>query len=449
MRRFLAKLKPSAIRSSLGQRHELRAALFNINWMLLGRIGNMLVALGVGVWVARYLGPEQYGIMNYCVALLALLAIFSTLGLNTVVIRNLVRRPEDSPQILGSALLLKFVGTIIQGAAAIAIINILRPGDSQYLLFVAIIAVGYLFKTLEVIDFWFQSRVESKYAVVSQFSATLVVGIVKVGLILLLAPLVAFIWMAPLTLALAALGFVIFYKARVRTSRIAWKPRVDTMKSLGRDSWPLALSALAVVVYMKIDQVMIGQMIDEKTLGVYSAAVRLSESWYFLPSAIAASVFPALIRAREKNREMYLERLQTLFDIFFWFSALVAVAVFFLSDFIVDLLYGAEYSDAAEILSLHIWSDIFVFMGIVSSRYLVAENLTRIPMYRTLAGMIFNVGLNFVLIPRWGGLGAAWATLISYGISGWIVNLFFRETRRIFIMQINSLNPMSLKRYLG
>ncbi len=448
MRRFLRKLRPGAIRANIDQRRELKSALFNINWLFLGRIGNMLVALGVGVWVARYLGPEQYGTMNYCVALLSLLSVFSTLGLNSVIIRDLVQEPSHEPQIMGSALLLKFVGTLIQGGAAVVLITILRPGDTEYLYFIAIVAVGYLFKVLDIIDFWFQSRLEAKYIVFSQLSSTVIVGAVKVGLILLLAPLVAFIWMAPLTMALAALGLIIFYKARTKIKRISWKPRVATIKSLGRDSWPLALSTLAVVMYMKIDQVMIGQMVDEEALGIYSVAVRLSEAWYFLPGAVAVSVFPALIRAREKSREMYLDRLQTLFDVFFWFSAVVALAIFFLSGFIVDLLYGVEYSGAAQILSLHIWSGIFVFMGMASSRYLVAENLMKISLYRTLAGVIVNFGLNLFLIPEYGGVGAAWATLISYAVSGWLANLFFSGSRHIFIMQLNSINPVSLKRYL-
>lgn len=448
MLKLLSRFSPSAIRRSLDERRELRAAVFNVNWLLVGRAGYLLVGLVVGIWVARYLGPARYGLLNYAVAFAALFSVMSSLGLNFIVVRNLVQRPGREPATMGGAALIKLVGAIAQIAATAAAIWLLRSSEPDYVGFVLIASLSYVFGVFDVIDYWFQSRVESKPVVLVNLGATFLVALIKIGLILAVAPLSAFVWMIPLTSALVAAGLVVLHRRSSGAWFTAWKIDAGTIKDLFRDAWPLSLSAFAIVIYMKIDQVMIGQMLDEASLGQYSVAVRLSEVWFFLPMAISGSVFPALMKIREKSREMYAARLQTAFDAFFWFSAVVALAVSFFSQFIVELLYGAEYAGAGAVLSVHIWSGVFVFTGVLSSRHLVVENLTRISMYRTIAGAVANVALNLAFIPWLGIIGAAWATLISYAVSGWLANAAFRESRDVFLMQLNSLNPASLRRYL-
>ncbi len=448
MSRSFSKQGLGNLRNILTGRRDLRQAIFNINWLFLGRAVFILLGLFVGVWVARYLGPKRYGILNYCVAFVALSSFLSTLGLNAIVVRNLVQKPDSSGEIMGSAALLKFLGATLHVGVATALIAMIRPGDRTYLIFVLIIACGYLFRTLDVVDYWFQSKVQSKYTVLSNITATILVSVAKIAMILLAAPLIAFVWTVPATGLILTLGLYFCYRVRSK-SILKWKVRASAVKDLLSDSWPLMLSGIAVVVYMKIDQVMLGQMVGDTELGKYSAAVRLSEAWFFMPVAISGSIFPALLKARDKSRELYIERLQNVFDLFFWFSVVVAGIVMLTSGFIVETLFGSVFADAAGVLSVHIWSGVFVFFGTASSHYLIAENITRISLYRTLAGAIVNVGLNLLLIPRMGIMGAAWATLVSYAVSGFIAHVLFKDSRIVFVMMLKSVNPLSLARYVG
>jgi O-antigen/teichoic acid export membrane protein len=250
---------------------------------------------------------------------------------------------------------------------------------------------------------------------------------------------VAFVWMFTLDFFIASLLLLYFYHKKVSDSIFEWKIKTKTVKNLLKDSWPLMLSGVAVVIYMKIDQVMIGNMLGEKELGIYSSAVKISEAWYFIPMIISSSVFPSILRVRKKSKELYLRRIQMLYDFFTWFTIGVALIVTFLSPFIINILYGSEYAMASTVLSIHIWAGVFVFLGVASSNYLIAENLTKITFGRTFIGALANIFLNLILIPFFGIVGSAMATLISYILVTFSI-VFFKSTRINFFMLIKSFN---------
>lgn len=408
---------PSFIRKKVEHSQDLRKIIGNINWLTFENIFRNLIGLFVFAWVARYLGPGQFGLMNYALAFVALFSALATLGLDNITIRNIVSDSEKKGEYLGSTLLLKFIGSLIMLIVSVIGIFLIEPGDTLVQLFVIIIALGYIFKSFDTIDLWFQSQVQSKYSVFSRSITFVVISILKVGLVITQAPLIAFVLMYTFDSLLAAVLLVYLYHKKATFSFFEWKIKYDVMKSLLNDSWPLILSGIAIMVYVKIDQVMIGNMIGDTQLGIYSAAVKLSEAWYFIPMIISGSVFPAILSARKKSRELYLERMQMLYDSFTWFAIFGALITTLMAPFIIKFLYGADYSGAATVLSIHIWAGVFVFLGVASSKYLVAENLTKISFYRTFIGAITNIILNIILIPTYGILGAAIATLISYGVS--------------------------------
>jgi PST family polysaccharide transporter len=189
---------------------------------------------------------------------------------------------------------------------------------------------------------------------------------------------------------------------------------------------------------MSIDQVMLGKMIGDGGVGVYAAAVRVSEVWYFLPVAVTASAFPALIRAKHEGSAIYSRRLQHLLDSMVLVSVSIAVPMTFLSNWIIRTFFGAAFKDAGPVLSVHIWASVFVFLGVASSKWFIVENLQKLTLIRTLGGAVANVAMNLVLIPKYGALGAAWATLISQAIASVFFNAFNRETRELFRLQMKS-----------
>jgi PST family polysaccharide transporter len=443
----IIKILPPILRSKVENNKELRQIMGNINWLTFENILRNLIGVFVFAWVARYLGPEQFGLMNYAIAFVALFSVFSTLGLDNILIREIVSNPEKRKEYLGSALLLKFVGAFVLLITATLISYFINSENTVINFFVFIISLGYIFKSFDVIDLWFKSQVKSKYSVYSRAPAFFLISLLKIVLILTQAPLVAFVWMFSLDFFIASLLLLYFYSKKVSDSIFEWKIKIATIKNLLKDSWPLMLSGVAVVIYMKIDQVMIGNMLGEKELGIYSAAVKLSEAWYFVPMIIASSVFPSILKARKKNKELYLKRIQMLYDFFTWFTISVALAVTFLSPYIINILYGSEYALASTVLSIHIWAGVFVFLGVASSNYLIAENLTKITFYRTLIGAFMNVGLNLLLIPVLGVIGAAIATLVSQAMASLFFMVFFKESRLLVRMFFSALNIKRILKY--
>ena len=185
---------------------------------------------------------------------------------------------------------------------------------------------------------------------------------------------------------------------------------------------------------MKIDQVMIKEMMNAEAVGQYAAAVRLSEAWYFIPMVIASSLFPAIINAKKQSKELYYARMQKLYDLMVWMAIAIALPMTFLSDWIVALLYGEQYNEAGSVLMIHIWAGIFVFLGVASGKWFLTENLQIFSTINTTIGAIVNILLNYILIKNIGIEGAAWATLISYFIAAYFGLLFFKKTRINFLI---------------
>jgi O-antigen/teichoic acid export membrane protein len=206
-----------------------------------------------------------------------------------------------------------------------------------------------------------------------------------------------------------------------------------------RDSWPLIFGSIAASIYMRIDQVMIKEMLDAEAVGQYAAAVRLSEAWYFIPVVISASLFPAIINAKKVSEKLYYERLQKLYDLMVWTALAIAIPMTFMSDWIVELLYGEKYYQAGSVLMIHIWAGVFVFLGVASGKWLLNENLQKIAFYRTFYGMLINISLNYLLIPKFGIIGAAISTTISYMFAGYLLDISNKKTKQMFFMKTKTI----------
>lgn len=414
----------------------------NTSWLLAEKILRLIVGVLVVVWVARYLGPERFGLFSYAQSFVGLFSIIATLGLDDIVIRELVKRENDRDFLMGTAFCLKFFGAIfLLFLLVIAVLFTSNDGYTNGLIFV--IASATLFQSFNVIDFYFMSKVLSKYVV---FANTICLGIsslLKITGILLNAPLIFFAFLIFLDSAVIATGLVYFYR-RNKLSVNSWIFDRKTAKMLLKNSIPLIISGMLVAVHMKIDQVMIKEMLDSNSVGQYAAAVRISEAWYFIPSIFFISFFPAIINAKKNNEALYYSRLQNLYDVMVWLAIIVALIMTFLSDNIVCLLFGPAYNQAANVLVIHIWAGIFVSMGGVNRQWYLSENLQRLLFWKTICAVIANLSLNIFFIPRLGIEGAAIATLISYSIGSLFFEFFIVRTRRIFFMKLNSLNPKRL-----
>jgi O-antigen/teichoic acid export membrane protein len=289
-----------------------------------------------------------------------------------------------------------------------------------------------------VIDMYFQSKVLSKYVVYVNIISLFISSLVKIILILNKAPLIAFAWTVLFDSFVLACGFIYFYIKHAGILK-QWKFNVVLAKEMLKDSYPLIIAGVINSIYMKVDQVMIKEICNATEVGYYSAAVRLSEVWFGIGVIICNSLFPAIVNAKKVSEVFYYKRLQNLFLFLVIIAYLLAISVYFLSDFIITTLYGKEFIEASSVLPIHIFSAIFVYLGVSSGRWLINENKVNLDLYRNMLAMIVNVILNYILIEKHGIIGAAYASLIAYVVSFYFFDIFRKDTRKIFILKTKSL----------
>ncbi len=429
---------PTFIRKRVEGRETLQKIIGNSGWLFFDKALRMCVGLFVNIWVVRYLGPDQFGQLSYATAFVALFGTFATLGLDGIVIREIVRKPDAAHEILGSALFLRLAGGITAFFVCTVSFFVVRQGDSSGTVLVAIIAGGMVFQAFDVIDFWFQSQMQSRSTVIAKNSAFLVTALTKVGLIIFHAPLIMFAWAAALEIFLGAVGMVLSYK-RHGYRLTDWLGTFSRCRHLLSDSWPLILSGLSIAVYMKIDQIMLGNLAGNDAVGIYTSATKLSEIWYMIPIIVVSSVFPAIVQSKEQDESLYHRRITRLFSLMAAISLLIAAPISLCSNWMVTTIYGAAFRAAGPVLAVHIWASLFVFYGVAQGPWDLTENLTRLAMVRIVIGATVNILLNLWLIPVHGALGAAVATVVSQALAAVFLNLMHKKTRPIFYCQIKSL----------
>ena len=438
-------LLPNFLRKRLEHHPNLIKILDNIGWLFFDKFLRMGVGMFVGLWIARYLGPEEFGLLGFAVAFCGLFSAFSTLGLHGVVVRDIVRDPDNATLTLGTAAILHFIGGIIAYLLVLISISYFRKEDplSHYL--VAIIGATLLFKISEIAVYWFEAQVESKYIVWIQNVIFLIGSIVKIIFILNQVTLIYFAWIMLAESVLSASVMLMLMNLRGKSFKKI-RASLNHAQKLLKDSWPLILSTIAITVYMKIDQVMVGQIIGNDAVGIYSAAVKISEIWYFIPASIVASVFPMIINTKERSYSEYIVRIQKLYDLMSLISIAIALPVSFFSVSIVTLLFGQVYAAAGNVLAIYVWASIFVFLGVASGKVLLIEGRQSYVFERTMLGLIINVLLNYFFIYEYGLIGAAIATLFSYAVAGYLADIIHYETRPMFLMKTKSLNLLFLSK---
>ncbi len=403
----------------------LRQIFSNTSWIVLERAIRLGIGFFVAVWVARYLGPSQYGVLSFGLAWVALFSAFGKLGLENIVVRDIVSDRGSEVEILGTATALRLIGGLIVVIGSTVLYGVFYSFDNQtQLAVIALMGLAQLFLAAEVIDWWFRSRVEWRYV----FRARIIAFIIStIGMIICLFSGLGVIWIAAITLldAIMVASFLIIEWLRHSERGRQWKAGIARARALLSDSWPAILSGLAIMIYMRIDQIMIGSMMTEADVGIYSVAVKLSEVWYVIPLAVTQSVMPGIVSARKAQNGSYEQKLIWLIALLFWSSFLVAILVTFTGPALVTLLFGHEYRLAGDVLRIHFWAGIFVALGVGISQWYLAENRLRISLYGTIAGALINLLMNLLLIPEFGITGAALSTVGSYFVSAYLSALFF------------------------
>lgn len=404
---------PSFLRTRIEGRHYLQNVISNTGWQFGDNILRMGVGLVIGIWVARYLGPVQYGLLSYALAFGVLFLPIASLGLEEIVVRDTVRDPSSRNEILGSAFVLKLIGGTAAFVMPVASVFLLRPSDSMVLWLVGITAFGNVFQAINIIESWFNSQVQAKYVALARSAAFIACSVIKVALILTGASLIAFAVVATIEVVLFALGLVVAYRVK-RGFLMDWRATMACARSLIRDSWPLLFTNISVIIYQRIDQVMLMEMVGSQEVGIYSVAVRLTEVWVFIPTVLFWSVFPSILDAKQISENLFYERLQKFYNLMALIAYTIAVPMTILSQWLVDTLFGAAYSRAGLMLAALIWANVFWSLEMARSAFLTSMNWNRFYLLTVFLACLLNIGLNYVLIPLYGGMGAVIASICAY-----------------------------------
>lgn len=398
----------------------------------------MAISLLVGIWIVRYFGPEYFGKFNYVNAWLTLMAAMIPLGTESIIVSELVKDSDNKDTILSTSFVLYFFTGLIFTLLSIAFVIISKPNDLEIFSLIWILSIPYFLRCLTVPRYFYESNLSIKRIVLIENAYLIVFTFIKIYFLIFSYPFIYFIWSFSLEGIFISLTVFISYNFKKLSIKFKYFSWIRTKSIIGA-SFSLFLSSLAIILYMKVDQIMIGNMLGNKELGYYSVAVRLSELWYFVPVAISTSFYPLLIGLYEINKERYWFELQRLHVILFVIAFLVAICVQIFADWGIEFLYGEKFIESAAVIKLHVWSGIFVFLGVAGSNHFVIGSIQRYSFYKSLVGLIANIILNLMIIPYYGIIGAALATLISQVIASSLFIFLSRQTHILFLLQLRSL----------
>jgi len=410
----------------------------NTSWLFAEKILRMVVGLLVGIWVARYLGPDKFGLLSFAHSFVGLFTIFATLGLDEVVVRELVKDESRRDSLVGTTFWLKLFGAfLVLLVLAFAINFTSNDVDTHILVF--IIASATIFQSFNIVDFYFQSKILGKFVAYANFISLFISTIVKIALILSHASLLAFAWVILFDSFVLACGFIYFF-LKHSTFRIKYLIfHKSTAIDLLKDSWPLIFSGGVLMIQARIDQVMIKEMLGSLEVGYYSVAMRLIEAAAFIPMLLKSSLYPSIQSAKIQSKALYQDRLLNFYRLNFLFFLVLAIPIFIFAEPIIVLLFGIEYQPAGVLLALLSIRLFFANMGVARGTYIVTENLMKFSMFTMILGTIVNIYLNYVLIPNYGARGAIVATIVSFFTTIYLVDIFYSKTRHNVILQLKSI----------
>lgn len=413
--------------------------IHNSLWIIAEKAAGLGLAFVATIFVARYLGPESFGLLAYALSLVAIFSAAGHMGLAGLVVRDIVKHPDDRAATVGTTAVLKFVGLAVGYAILLLYAAVYEGVGTVEFQLVALAGAALLLKPAEVLEFWFQAFVQARYISLARLASHLVSTALRLVLVVAGASLILFA-LTPVVQGLVVAAILLYFfrgKASLRISefRATWA----RARSLLAQGWIIYLGSIFAVVYLKVDQVMLRWLAGAGEVGQYAVAAQFSEALYFLPVAIVATVFPKLIELRERSEPEFYARLQQLFDLLFIMGLGVAVALTLSASWIIGTLFGEVYGPSAGILIIHVWSAIFVFMRAAVSKWILIENALYFSLVTQGLGAVVNVGLNWLWIPDYGGVGAAYATLCSYAVASFLALLIYTRTRPVFWLMLRAV----------
>ncbi len=393
----------------------LPKVIVNGSWLLSDKAARLVVGLLITAFIARYLGPNDFGVWSYAIALTTITGAFAGLGLDRVLTKSLVEVTGKKATLMGTALTVRLGASVGAGILSMILVYGIQRHDPNldlYLQCTSILSLGVLFQSWDVLEAFYLSRQQISRAILLKTGTFLLFSLVRIACIHYHAGLLVFVWTSVWEIGLSYLLIALLY---TKQGYFFKAPSKAWAFNLLNQSWPLLFTNLSILVYMKVDQLLLEGMTNAAQLGEYVAATRLSELWYALPMTAATALLPALVLQRKEDPAAYKRSVRHWIRISLWVSIGLSIVVTLLANPLSHLLFGSAYPETGRVLQIHIWSGVPVFLCIVFTQHLIIEGRYALTLYASLVGIVVNVGLNLWWIPHYGAMGAALATVISYG----------------------------------
>lgn len=422
------------IEAPLAEKNASRAA-----WIIGEQFFRLSVGLILSIWMVRLLGPHDFGRLNYAVSISAILGVAATLGLTRILVREFVAHRDNSKWIwsllqtairlrLWAALCLNIVGLVVS----------MTTSEHEALL-VFTLTLGFFFSAFDCIDLYYQARMGTTALVKVRLMAFVPVAIARVAMLACEAPVQIFAALYLLEVACSALAIILYLRRNEAPLRLHPLQHRHMGANLIKESWPEIIAGFSGMLFMRMDQVMLQHMVGPESVGHFAAAAKLSELWYFIPNAIAAANFPALLACREVSFAQYHQRLRLLMTKLVALSYCAILGVFVVGDYAIEIIYGPGYESASRVLTIHIWCGTLVVLALMSGMWIMAEKMTIRNMFRNIFGAVINIFLNLVLIPIYGAEGAAYATLLAFLSAYFLYDFLDPGMRDMAWMKLQSL----------
>lgn len=414
----------------------------NMGWLLFDRISRITVGMFLGGMIAKYLGVEAFGSLSYALAFIAIFSAVVNFGLDSIVVKEFSNNENNQKQILYATLIIRsFLALIAITACIVTIFYTKKDGDIVRVL-VIILGVGLLLQPLESIDLLFQARIKSKITVIFKSLAFWFASLLKFYAIKNNFDIYSFAWISLIEMLIGYFFLSVAYFKSMECGE-RYKLNIREILSLIKSSYPLFISGLLIIVYTRIDQILVGELSNNYQLGLYSVATRFYEIWYMIPGIIISSVYPYFSKLYLDNRDKFYEKLQKIFSLMALISLCIILFTFLISPKIIDYLFGVEYRDSYYVLYIQIIGLVFVFFGSAQSLWTIPAGKQKYGLFQTFVGAIFNISANIILIPKYGALGAAIATVITQFIAAYILNYFY--AKEIFKIQTRAFILYAIK----
>lgn len=387
------------------------------------KVVKSLIAVVMGALIARQFGPEEFGDLAYSVAFVALFQGFANLGMDAITVRRLSQDGATAPTVLGTVFALRLICGLVLWPIAVISVTILSNFNSERTVLVAFVGGALFFQAVETIDLWFQSQRQVARTVLAKLGVYLIGTIGRIGALWLALPIYVFALFALVDAIILSMGLIFQYNRFSAQGKLNFNKNLA--KTLVLESWPFLLSGVSVLIYTRIDQIMIGEYLGSRALGIYSVVALISGFFTIIPVGLSTAVAPYVATLKTRSDEAYRRVIGQIYLAFLLMSLIIVLMVNLGSSFLINLLYGAQFSTAAAILNVHVASNLPLFLGVAQGIWLVNEQKGHVYLFKTASGLATCVLLNFYFIESYGLLGAAFVSVISHFVAAVVSNFIW------------------------